>query len=90
MTAWVYRTRDGQPHWSSTEWIAHSLGNYEITRVHTEQHIAMMRDVFTMTTDEWCSLRVRAGLPMYPPKPERQRSTAYGDAVQDFLIRALE
>lgn len=90
MTVWVYRTQDGQPHWSSTRSIAYSLGNYEITVVRTEEHAAMMRDVFTMTADEWCSMRIRAGLPMYPPTTERQRDTRYGDTVTDFLIQALQ
>lgn len=90
MTVWVYRTPDGQPHWSSTRWIAFDLGNYQITEVCTEQDAARMNAVFTMTTDAWCSMRVRAGLPMYPPKPERRTDTRYRDAVDDFLTRAIE
>ena len=89
MTIWVFRTSDGQPHWTSTQWIAHSLGNYQITVVRTEQDAARMRDVFTMTTDEWCSMRVRAGLPMYPPKQRAFNDTRYSEAVDGYLVRSV-
>lgn len=87
---WVYRTSDGQPHWASTRWIAFNLGNYQITEVRTEQDAARMLDVFTMTTDEWCSMRVRAGLPMYPPKQSQERDTRYADTVDRYLVRSIE
>ena len=89
MTVWVFRTADAQPHWASTQWIAFKPGNYQITEVRTEQDAARMRDVFTMTTDEWCSMRVRAGLPMYPPKERKYNDLRYSEAVDDFLVRSV-
>lgn len=88
MTIWVYRTSDGQPHWSSTQWIAFSLGNYQITQIRTEQDASRMRDVFSMTTDEWCNMRVRAGLPMYPSKPDRPIDP-FRLAVDEFSVAAV-
>lgn len=91
MTVWIYRTADRRPHWSSTEWIAFSPGNYQITQVTTEEQAEKMRQVFPlMTVDEWCNMRTRAGLPMYPPKKRDERDTRYADAVDDFLVRSVE